>query len=150
MPRFYSATGSKSQEAGLSNGLSSDIAEQSRTGIVVGAKPAAVNQAIAGTALQGNTPLPPQGMCNGACIGGRRLGTFRLYCQSAVGGQPMVPVLVFNVQCTAEQQASEAGAINKEITGDLSVLLELQRLDVTRHRINGDLANLAFDSPDAE
>jgi len=123
VPRIYSATGFKSQEAGLSDGLSSDIAEQSGTGIVVGTKPAAVNKAIAGTALQGDTPLPPGGMCDGACIGGRRLGTSRLYCQSAVGGQPMAPVLEFNIQCTAEQQASEAGAINKEITGDLSVLL---------------------------
>ena len=52
MPRIYSATGLKSQEAGLSDGLSSDIAEQRGTGIVVGTKPAAVNKAIAGTALQ--------------------------------------------------------------------------------------------------
>jgi hypothetical protein len=61
VPRIYSATGLKSQEAGLSDGLSSDIAEQSGTGIVVGTKPAAVNKAIAGTALQGDTPLPPGG-----------------------------------------------------------------------------------------
>ena len=123
MPRIYSATGLEFQGEGLGDGLSSDIAEQGGAGIVVGTKPAAVNKAIAGTALQGDSPLPPGGMCYGACLRGRRLGTRRLYCERAVGGQPMTPVLEFNIQCTAEQQAFEAGAINKEITGDLSVLL---------------------------
>jgi len=60
----------------------------------------------------------------------------------------MAPVLVFDAQCAADQQASEAGAINEEIAGDLSVMLQLKRSDIARHRINGNFADLAFDPPD--
>ena len=103
MPRVDETTGLESQLQGIGDGLASDITEQSVSGIVVGTEPAAVNKAITGTALQGDSPLPPIWMCDGACIWARRLGTFGLYGQSAISGQPMAPIFEFNPEGIAEQ-----------------------------------------------
>ena len=148
-PGFAATAGAETEQARLAADCPAQITQQRVPRLIVGKKPAAVDDAVADPVLQGNAPLPPRCVRNRARVRRRRLARFGLHGDGPVGGQPVAPVFDAYTQGIADQQRPEPGAVDKQIALDRRPAVEHQRLDSARLCVLPDLADFAIHALDA-
>src|SRR5947209_5775632 len=84
-----------------------------------------------------------------AGIGERRLDSAGLHGESAVGRQPMRPILELRTERLADEQRAKAGAVDKQVAFDRGARFENEGFDVTALTILPHFRDLAFDAPHA-
>ena len=117
VPKLFTSTGYKAQEIWFSAGFSSDVVDQNAMCLIIRHIFIAIDMAVAVAVLQGNLPLPSRRM--GSCAGVRQWSTAIFtqawQCYRTVAGQIIGPIVIPRFQRLFDQQAAEAGAINKQI-----------------------------------
>ncbi|PAV70132.1 hypothetical protein WR25_17276 [Diploscapter pachys] len=116
-------------------------------GGIVAQEVAGIDIAVAGAVLQRDAPAPPRRHRDRASIGRhRRLGPAR-HRHRPIGGQPARPVLERLAQRLAQQQRSEAGAVDEQVAFDPRAIGQRYRDDIAALAIAFHVDNDPFAAP---
>jgi hypothetical protein len=128
-PEARTVSGGEAQQPGLGQRLAIQLLQQLLSRAIGGNVAAAEHVAVAGALLQRNAPGPAPFQRGGARVG-RELGAAALARTGpgAVHRQPTAEVDEGFGQGLAQQQGSEAGAIDEQVTSDLAAIGELEDL----------------------
>src|SRR6185503_10094700 len=149
VPGLHAPARLDAHQPGLADRCATGLLQQPRTSLVIGHVAAAEHVAIADAMLHGNVPAPAGGMRVASRVGRRRFVDDGLERDRAVALQPVRVVFVARLDGALDEQRTEAGAVEEEISRDDAAVLELERLDVTVTFARAYLLDLAFRALDA-
>ncbi len=150
LPHAVALVGRDAQRPRLGERAPGEVAFQHRPRTVLVHVTVGIHDAVPHPVLQRNAPHPAGLIGARTGVGHRRAHRFGLHRQRAVGEQPARPIVAAHAQRLADQQASEAGAIQEQVAFHPRAVLQRQCGEETAFRIGLHLADAAFDARDAE
>lgn len=146
VPQLPAHAGGEAQRARVGKRTTVEVGQQRGGGFVVADVLAGIHIAIADPALQGNAPLPSRCAGGGAGVRRRRACRGARHRHGAVAGQPVRPVDVTGLQRLFDQQATETGAVDEQVAGDLLPALEHHGFDEAVFAALQGVGDLPFDA----
>ena len=149
VPHLASATGHVADEARLGQRRTFQVGEQLGARLILRQVRTAEDKPVADPALQRYAPLPSGAARDRARVRQDAVGRRCLYCESAVGWQPVAPVLVPGLERLLDQQAAKSRAVDEQVARHARAVLHDQRSHVPAFAVLLRAGDLAFDAPDA-
>ena len=112
---FYALSRPKTQHPRFRDEFAFEIAQQGIPSFIITHERTAIDEPIANSCLQWNTPLPAAFPGNGTCIRNRLTNRFGLHRYGTIAGKPVSPVFEFGTKRLVHQQADETTAVDKQV-----------------------------------